>query len=243
MKNKSNTRIGGIQKQLFQSSSLIDSYRSSTVGSKSIGVLIYYELANIFVDSVPGTMGEKLRKAIYTPLFGKVGCGVIFRKHIVFRHPHKIFIGEDVVIEDFVCLNIKAKGEAIVLGDRVTIGTETIFSCSGKAIRIGNDGRIGRKCRIGSLKGVEIGDNIQMGDECCIVGASHVYDQIDVPIIEQALTCKAPTIIGDNVKIGDGVTILDGAGIGDHAVIEDGTLVNKAIPRYGRGAGIPVKLR
>lgn len=243
MEKTRNTRIGGIQKQLFQSNRLIDSYRSTAVGSKGVGVLVYYETVCLLADFVPGPIGERLRRVLYAPLFGKIGRGVRFCKYIVFRHPHKIFIGEGVSLGDFVCLNVKGQGQAIVIADRGSIGAETIFSCSGAAIRIGCEGRIGRKCRIGSLKGVQIGANFKMGDECCIVGAAHVYDQMDIPIIEQALTCKAPTRIGDNVTIGNRVTILDGAVIGDNAVIEDGALVNRTIPDDARGAGVPVRLR
>jgi acetyltransferase-like isoleucine patch superfamily enzyme len=45
--------------------------------------------------------------------------------------------------------------------------------------------------------------------------------------MEQPLTCRGKTVIGDNVTIGRRATLLDGVAVENHVVIAPNALVNK----------------
>ena len=59
---------------------------------------------------VPGALGLALRKTLYPLLLGACGRNVVFGQNVVLRHPHKIRIGDNVVIDDNCLLD--AKGDS-----------------------------------------------------------------------------------------------------------------------------------
>ena len=88
-------------------------------------------------QSVPGALGLALRKTLYPLLLGTCGRNVVFGQNVVLRHPHKIHIGDNVVIDDN-CL-IDAKGESnagIRIASGVFIGRNTILSCKNGDIEL-----------------------------------------------------------------------------------------------------------
>ncbi len=73
-----------------------------------------------------GALGLALRKALYPLLLGSCGRNVVFGQNVVLRHPHKIHIGSNVVVDDNCLLD--AKGESnrgIRIGSGVFIGRNT----------------------------------------------------------------------------------------------------------------------
>ena len=64
----------------------------------------------LLAQRVPGALGLALRKTLYPSLLGACGRNVIFGQNVVLRHPHKIRIGDNVVIDDNCLLD--AKGDA-----------------------------------------------------------------------------------------------------------------------------------
>ena len=104
---------------------------------------------------MPGALGLALRKALYPLLLGSCGRNVVFGQNVVLRHPHKIHIGDNVVIDDN-CL-IDAKGETnrgIRIGDGVFIGRNTILSCKNGDIELADGANIGFNCEIFSASRV-----------------------------------------------------------------------------------------
>ena len=81
------------------------------------------------------------------------------------RHPHKIDIGDDVVIDDHCLLD--AKGDAnhgIRIGSGVFIGRNTILSCKNGDIEIADGANIGFNCEIFSASRVRVGpDTLDRG--------------------------------------------------------------------------------
>ena len=84
-------------------------YQALVVGQPSLGALLRHELVTMAAQSMPGAAGLALRKALYPLLLGACGRNVVFGQHVVVRHPHKIRIGDNVVIDDNCLLD--AKGE------------------------------------------------------------------------------------------------------------------------------------
>ena len=56
---------------------------------------------------VPGALGLFLRSKLYPLILGRVGRNVAFGCNVVLRHPHKIEIDDNVVIDDQCCLDAK----------------------------------------------------------------------------------------------------------------------------------------
>lgn len=233
--------IGSIQHQLARPGSALQKYRRTTVGGRSYLWLFLCEAVFCAVGSVPGDFGFKLRSAFYPLLFKKVGSSVAIGRDCSFRRSHRIELNDNVRLGDKVALDVKSDSAGISLGRNVSVGSSTIFSCPGGKIIIGDGTRIGPCSRLGSLLGLTVGRGCVIGSRTYIVGAGHIAESLDCPIIEQPLTCKGPNTLGDNVTIGDRVTILDGVTIGSDAVVGPGSLVIRNVPSGTRVSGVPAR--
>jgi acetyltransferase-like isoleucine patch superfamily enzyme len=68
-----------------------------------------------------------------------------------------------------------------------------------------------------------------------------VYDDPDVPIMDQGRTAKGLTV-GDNVWIGAGAKILDGVTVGEGVIVAAGAVVNRSFADKSIVGGVPAKL-
>src|SRR6185295_6060739 len=94
------------------------------------GALLAYEAAMLLASWVPGALGLVLRSRMYPWILGSVGRNVVFGVNVTLRHPHKIRIGDNVVICDLCCLDAKATDNAgITIRSGVFVGRNTILSC------------------------------------------------------------------------------------------------------------------
>src|SRR6478736_363985 len=100
--------IAKAQEQLFApGKSSRQKYAELVVGQPGLAALLKYELVVMFAQSWPGALGLAVRKALYPLLLGSCGRNVIFGQHVVLRHPHKINVGSNVVIDDNCLLDAK----------------------------------------------------------------------------------------------------------------------------------------
>ena len=96
------------------------------VGRSGWAALVRHELVTLLAQSVPGALGLLLRKTLYPPLLGACGRNVVFGQNVVLRHPHKIRIGDNVVIDDNCLLDAKGdRNGGITIGSSVFIGRNT----------------------------------------------------------------------------------------------------------------------
>jgi serine acetyltransferase len=144
-----NRDIPRAQDQLFQPGSVVAKYSALIVGQPGLWALVRHEVVTLVTQHVPGALGLLLRRTCYPWLLGQCGRNVVFGQNVVLRHPHKIRIGSNVVIDDN-CL-VDAKGDTntgISIGDGVFIGRNTILSCKNGDITIGDHvGPRRRSCR------------------------------------------------------------------------------------------------
>jgi len=236
-------KTGGVQKQLSQTGSPVKKYKHAVIGDKGWLALICYELIVCCFAPIPGKLGGLLRRLFFPFLFNCFGKGIKIDKDLTILQPSKICLGDGVIIENNVSIGVKGRGKRIVISRNVRIGRQTVFSCIGSEITIGEETVIGEKCRLGSLQGLTVGRSCKIADQTYIVGASHGFNRLDTPIIEQPITCKGPSIIGDYVEIGNRVTILDGVKIGSHVRIADDSLVNKDVDEGKSVAGVPATIQ
>ena len=237
------TGITRIRKEFEDSGrSSFQKYQDLFVGSRSILKLIKYEFINLFVSALPGAFGILLRSIFYPLILGHTGRNVSFGHHIVLRHPWKIKIGDNTIIDDYSLLDAKGEtNEGISIGKNVFVGRNTILSCKNGNIRIGNGANIGFNCEVFSSSEVELGKNVLMAAYCYIIGGGHEFRESDVPVVEQK-EISSGISIGGNVWLGAGVKVLDGVSIGKDAIVGTGAVVAENIPEGSVAVGIPAKV-
>ena len=235
--------IDNAQEQLFTpGKSSRAKYAELVVGRPGLGALLKYELIVMFAQSWPGALGLVIRRALYPMLLGSCGRNVVFGQHVVLRHPHKIHVGSDVVIDDN-CL-VDAKGESnrgIRIGGRVFIGRNTILSCKNGDIDIADGANLGFNCEVFSASRVTIGKSVLMAAYSYVIGGDHDFSDPSKSVLEQART-SAGVAIGDGVWMGAGAKILDGVTVGDGAVIGAGAVVRDSVPASAIAVGIPARI-
>jgi len=217
-------------------------YAELVVGRSGVGALLKYELIVMFAQSCPGALGLALRKLLYPMLLGSCGRNVIFGQHVVLRHPHKIRIGSNVVVDDN-CL-IDAKGESnhgVTIGDGVFVGRNTILSCKNGDIELGDAANIGFNCEVFSASRVTIGKGVLMAAYSYVIGGDHDFSDPSKSVLEQSRSSAGVTV-GDGVWIGAGAKILDGLSIGSGAVIGAGAVVRENVPASAIAVGIPARV-
>jgi acetyltransferase-like isoleucine patch superfamily enzyme len=142
-----------------------------------------------------------------------------------------------------------ARPKYISIGDHVTIGNDTDIyvhppgkDSKGFIIQIGNNVHIGRNNIIGARESIILEENILMGPHVMIGDHSHRYEDVDVPVKEQAATETGPVRIGRDSWIGANVFILPNVTIGRHAVIGANAVVNRDIPGFSVAVGVPARV-
>ena len=235
--------IGRAQDQLFApGQSARAKYSALIVGQPGLGPLLKYELVVLIAQALPGALGLALRKALYPWLLGSCGPGVVFGQNVVLRHPHKIHIGTDVVIDDNCLLD--AKGETnhgIRIGNGVFIGRNTILSCKNGDIELADGANIGFNCEVFSASRVTIGKSVLLAAYTYIVGGDHDFSDAGKPVLEQTRTSAGVTI-GEGAWLGSGAKILDGVTIGAQAVVGAGAVVKDDVPPHAVAVGMPARV-
>jgi acetyltransferase-like isoleucine patch superfamily enzyme len=219
-----------------------EKYASLIVGKSGWDALIKHEIVVLLSQSVPGALGLALRKALYPLLLGTCGRNVVFGQNVVLRHPHKIHIGDNVVIDDN-CL-IDAKGESnsgIRIASGVFIGRNTILSCKNGDIELGEGANVGFNCEIFSASRVRIGRSALLAAYCYLIGGDHDFSDASRPVLAQARTSAGITV-GDGAWLGAGAKVLDGVDIGAHAVIGAGAVVREPVPDRATAVGVPARI-
>jgi len=232
-----------VQKELHSAGeSRVAKYRRLVVGKTGYADLIRYELITLSSTWVPGALGLFLRSFFYPWMTARCGKGVAFGTNVVLRHPNKIKIGDNVVVDDNCVIDAKGQeNRGITINSNVFIGRNTIIYCQNGNISIGENANIGSNCQVFSAGSVEIGKNVLIGAYTYLIGGGHGMADPSLPIINQARISKGIRL-EDNIWIGAGVKILDGVIIGRDSVIGTGAVVNKDVAAYSIAAGLPAKI-
>jgi acetyltransferase-like isoleucine patch superfamily enzyme len=236
-------RITVIQKELFdERKSKADKYRDLVIGRPGLGALVGFELVVLLSSWVPGALGLFLRSKLYPAVLGKVGRNVVFGVNVTIRHPHKIAIADNVVIDDNCCLDAKGTDNAgITIGQGVFVSRNAILTCKNGDIVVEDQANIGVNVEISSASRVRIGKKVLIAAYTYLVGGDHLYDRVDVPVLEQGRTARGIDI-ADNVWLGTHVVVTDGSQVGRDAIIGAGAVVVGEIPEYAIATGIPAKV-
>jgi acetyltransferase-like isoleucine patch superfamily enzyme len=232
-----------IQKELFaKNKSKIAKYTDLFVGKKGFFSLLKYELIMMLFQDMRGAAGIFFRNLFYPLLFKKTGRGVSFGKSITIRHPHRISIEDDVVIDDYCVLDAKGiDNDGIYISENVFVGRGTILSCKNGDIILEKNVNIGFNSEIFSGSKVVIGQNTLIAAYVYIIGGGHDYSRADIPISEQ----EKPSYgikVGKNCWLGAGSKVFDGVSIGEDTIIGAGAVVSRDIPPFSVATGIPARV-
>ena len=237
------TNIPRAQEQLFdQKRSAREKYAELVIGRPGWGALLKHEAVVLLSQHVPGALGFALRKALYPALLGACGRNVIFGQNVVLRHPHKIRLGDNVVVDDNCLLDAKGHtNRGITIGSGVFIGRNSILSCKNGDIELADGANVGFNCEIFSASRVTVGRDTLLAAYCYLIGGDHDLSDGSQPVIAQDRRSEGITI-GAGAWLGAGAKILDGVRVGDGAVIGASAVVRTAVPAGAIAVGIPARI-
>jgi acetyltransferase-like isoleucine patch superfamily enzyme len=222
--------------------SSLQKYQDLVVGSRSLGRLLLYEAVMLTTSWVPGALGLLLRRMAYPLLLGSVGRNPAFGQGVVLRHPGKIHLGDDAVIDDLVLLDAKGTGNrGIRIGHGVFLGRGTILSCKDGDIDLGDHVNIGFHSEIFSGSSVTVGPYGLFAAYTYLVGGGHAFDEAGVPILRQERTSRGIRL-GENVWLGAGAKVMDGVSIGRDVVVGAGAVVTADLPDRAVAVGVPARV-
>ncbi len=228
-----------------QNKSKVKKYQELIIGRSGLWQLIKHELIVTLCNWLPGALGLFLRSKLYPLMLGKVGRNVTFGTNVVFRHPYKVFIGDDVVIDDNCLLDAKgSNNKGIFIGDKVFIGRNSILCCKDGDIRLEEGVNIGFNCDITSTSSVTLRKNTLVAAYSYIVGGGNYdIDRTDITFAEQLeLPSKGGIEVEPGTWIATHAVVLDGVTIGRGSVIGAGAIVDKSVPEYSVAAGVPARV-
>ncbi|HET7219092.1 MAG TPA: acyltransferase [Vicinamibacterales bacterium] len=231
------------QDQLFdERSSARDKYSRLVVGRPGLAALVKHEAVVMCSQHVPGALGFALRKMLYPALLGACGRGVIFGQNVVLRHPHKIRIGNNVVIDDNCLLDAKGdSNRGITIGSGVFVGRNSILSCKNGDIDLEDGVNVGFNCELFSASRVRVGKDTLLAAYCYVIGGDHEIGQASTAVGAQPRKSQGVTV-GAGAWLGAGAKVLDGVSIGDSAVVGAGAVVREDIAARAIAVGVPARV-
>jgi len=219
-------------------------YRDVMYGDVSLGKVILAELLITLFGWIPGILGLGLRKIFYPVMFTNIGKKVIFGRNVTIRHPHKITLGDQVIVDDNAVIDAKGNNnQGLVIGNNVYIGRNTIVYCKNGNITLEDRVNLSSNCQVFSSNDLTIGEGTVVGAYSYFLSGGEYDYQDPTSFAKQSGMCtKGPTRVGKDCWLGARVTVLDGVSVGDGSVLAASALINKDIPANSLVAGIPAKV-
>ena len=222
----------------------LNKYKWLTFGDRPLASFLYFELLTMLLQGLRGALGIYLRQKFLPAVFQECGGGLVVGRNVVFRHPGRIVIGSNVVIDDNVVID--AKGDAtttIEIGSNCIIGRNSALVCKGGTITLDRDVNISVNCTVISESSVAIGRKTLVAGHCYIIGGgNHGIDFGGVPFVDQPRIDKGGVEIRDNCWLGAQSTVLDGTTIGPDSVVGAAALVHRDVPPQCVVGGVPANV-
>ena len=152
--SKCRSPITAIQREFGSNRSRRQRYADLVIGQPGLWPLVRYELTILLAAWIPGALGLFLRSKLYPLILGRVGRNVAFGCNVVLRHPHKIQIADDVVVDDNCCLDAKGTTNHGIVIRRGVFLPNTILSCKNGDILLDEDANLGFNVEVYSAANV-----------------------------------------------------------------------------------------
>lgn len=171
---------------------------------------------------------------------------LLIGKRVTIRQPHYLSVGRNFIAQDNCEINCLSE-RGITFGDKVTVGSFALIRPTnlyggppGAGMKVGNNSSIGPYAYIGCSGYIEIGENVMISPRVSIYAENHVFDKVQVPMIDQGVI-RSFVKIEDDCWIASNSIILPGVTIGKGAVVAAGSVVTKDVAPYHVVAGNPAK--
>jgi acetyltransferase-like isoleucine patch superfamily enzyme len=193
---------------------------------------------------VPSVLGIGLRTVVYRLILSMQGYAAI-ECGVRLRFANRIRLGNASYLDQGVYIH--ACREGVTIGPRTYIMHGSILhvynfrNLPHAGIFIGADSLIGEMNVIRGQGGVHIGDRVYTSPLVQIVAVNHVFDDPQMPFVEQGITAEG-IVIEDDVWIGAGAVITDGVRVGKGAVVAAGAVVTKDVPPHTVVGGVPARV-
>lgn len=204
----------------------------------------YEQFFYISFGWVPTVVGIALRGVLYRLILKMDGVAAI-ESNVRLRFADNIKLGHGVYLDHGSYLHATPQGIEIGPGTIVMHGAVlhvyNFRNLPQSHIRIGRDSLVGEYSVIRGQGGVDIGDRVYTSPFTQIIAVNHVFDDPNVPFVEQGITADG-IVIEDDVWLGAGAVITDGVRIGKGAVVAAGAVVTKDVPPHTVVGGVPAKV-
>jgi acetyltransferase-like isoleucine patch superfamily enzyme len=111
-----------------------------------------------------------------------------------------------------------APGARVVLEDGCVLGEGCRIEARGGTVRIGRGARLGPRCVLVALAGIDVGDGAVVGSWAMMGDAEPTFDDVERPTRLQPVR-SAPVRVGDGALIGAHAALLAGATIAPGGVV------------------------
>lgn len=242
---------------IIQTPNLNGKPHQSTTDSPSAGLKLYlsrqsssiwrYVLENLLfglVGWVPTIIGIGLRWLFYRMIMKLDGI-VAIENNVRLRYADHIRLRRGAYLDQGTYLHAAPNGIDIGENSIIMHGAVLhVYNFRGlphAGIRIGKDSLVGEYSVIRGQGGVVIGDRVYTSPFTQIIAVNHVFDDPDVPFVDQGITAQGIQI-EDDVWLGSGAVITDGVRVGKGAVVAAGAVVTKDVPAHTVVGGVPARV-
>lgn len=157
--------------------------------------------------------------------FHRFGAASILHRPDWIYGPHKIAIGDHVVIHKSAWLSVERPA----------------WGRPGPVLRIGSGVGIRSYCTISAAESVVLEDNVLVAGHASVVDSDHTQGGPSEQVVFNPLV-TAPVRIGRGSWIGERCSILRGSDIGAHCVIGANSVVRGYIPDHSVAVGAPARV-
>lgn len=163
---------------------------------------------------------------------------------IIYKNSMKSFGSRSRIISPMLIVNPKniSIGNHVLIRNGVRL--EVVDPQNDVVINIGDNVNIEQNCHIVGRVNINIENDVTITGNCSIVDVVHPYECIDdkTKIGNRISSLKKPVNIGTGSFIGFGSHIAPGVSIGKYCVVGAGSVVTRSIPDYSVVAGVPAKV-
>ena len=160
-------------------------------------------------------------QTVYKSKFNNIGKRTLILKPVQLDSVNSVSLSDDIYV---------AEGAWIMGGTSSEI-----------TLKIDKGTTIGHFSHIIATHSVTIEQNVLIADKVFISDCTHVYEDVNKPVISQQIKALNPVVIGEGSWLGENVCVC-GAKVGKHCVIGANSVVTTDIPDYSVAVGSPARV-